>query len=312
MSISPAEIGPGNVELWKVYVTCGAMGFVLGFVMNRGSICTVTAAAALVIWRKPARLVALFECAAWAALAYSLLDVPAVTEGWRDIYWILPAAVLLGVGTYANGACIFGSVGHLGDGDVSFAFTFLGILGVTYIERCFLLDADHTLISMRPPLDLIYLALILALILLFRSAVSFRRQSEFVRLTWTMAAIGVASAFLASVASGFSITTSIGSDTSIAFAGLVISVCMVGGSFMSARMRKRRVVLRWPNRKVIARRTMSGALMGVGALLIPGGNDTLLLVGLPMGSWQAGLAYVVFAAIVVILIAKRGSKVLQS
>ncbi len=52
--------------------------------------------------------------------------------------------------------------------------------------------------------------------------------------------------------------------------------------------------------------------MGVGALLIPGGNDTLLLVGLPMGSWQAGLAYVVFAAIVVILIAKRGSKVLQS
>lgn len=311
MSISPADIGPQSIELWKAYVACAALGFVLGFVMNRGSICTVTAAAALVIWKKPARLVALFECAAWAALTYSLLDVPAVTEGWRHLLLILPAAVLLGVGTYANGACIFGSVGHLGDGDVSFAFTFLGVLGVTYADRYFLVVGDHTLISMRPPLGLTWLAVVLALILLFRSAVSFRRQSEFVRLTWSMAAIGVAAALLAFVASGFSITTSIGSATSIPFAAVVISVCMIGGSFMSARMRKRQVVVRWPNKEVILRRTMSGVLMGVGALLIPGGNDTLLLVGLPMGAWQAAVAYVLFAGIVAILIARRGFKAAQ-
>ena len=31
--------------------------------------------------------------------------------------------------------------------------------------------------------------------------------------------------------------------------------------------------------------------MGLGALLIPGGNDTLLMIGFPMGAWQAALAY---------------------
>ena len=47
--------------------------------------------------------------------------------------------------------------------------------------------------------------------------------------------------------------------------------------------------------------------MGLGALLIPGGNDTLLMIGLPMGAWQAALAYVLFVASVAALIAKFGS-----
>ena len=47
--------------------------------------------------------------------------------------------------------------------------------------------------------------------------------------------------------------------------------------------------------------------MGLGALLIPGGNDTLLLIGFPMGAWQAALAYVLFVASLAALIAKFGS-----
>jgi uncharacterized protein len=51
----------------------------------------------------------------------------------------------------------------------------------------------------------------------------------------------------------------------------------------------------------------AGILMGLGALLIPGGNDTLLMVGLPMGAWQAALAYALFVASVAALVAKFGS-----
>ena len=47
--------------------------------------------------------------------------------------------------------------------------------------------------------------------------------------------------------------------------------------------------------------------MGVGALLIPGGNDTLLMIGFPMGAWQAALAYVLFVATVAAIVAKFGS-----
>jgi uncharacterized protein len=47
--------------------------------------------------------------------------------------------------------------------------------------------------------------------------------------------------------------------------------------------------------------------MGLGALLIPAGNNALLMVGLPMGAWQAALAYVLFVVSVAALIARFGS-----
>jgi hypothetical protein len=47
--------------------------------------------------------------------------------------------------------------------------------------------------------------------------------------------------------------------------------------------------------------------MGLGALLIPGGNDTLLMIGFPMGAAQAVLAYVLFVGTVAAFVAKFGS-----
>jgi hypothetical protein len=82
---------------------------------------------------------------------------------------------------------------------------------------------------------------------------------------------------------------------------------MFGGSLVSARVMKRRFILKWPTIETIVRRTVGGILMGVGALLIPGGNDTLLMIGFPMGAWQAALAYVLFVGTVAALTAKFGS-----
>jgi hypothetical protein len=82
---------------------------------------------------------------------------------------------------------------------------------------------------------------------------------------------------------------------------------MFGGSLVSARLRKARFMLKWPTVTNIVRRTLGGILMGSGALLIPGGNDTLLMVGFPMGAWQAALAYALFVASIAALIARFGS-----
>ena len=61
-------------------------------------------------------------------------------------------------------------------------------------------------------------------------------------------------------------------------------------------------MLEWPTVKNIVSRTLGGILMGLGALLIPGGNDTLLMIGFPMGAWQAVLAYVLLVASLAALI----------
>ena len=66
-------------------------------------------------------------------------------------------------------------------------------------------------------------------------------------------------------------------------------------------------MLKSPTIRDIARRTLGGLLMGLGALLIPGGNDALLLIGFPIGAWQAALAYVLLVASLAALIARFGS-----
>ena len=297
-----------SLEIWVSMALIGALGFVLGFAMNRGSICTVIATKELVSDKRPARFIALVECAVWAALVYAILETaPMMQEGWSPLGYLVPAAILLGIGSYVNGACVFGSVGHIGNGEIGFAFTFLGIYAVLYIESVFDLLSDQPSISAPPSLEAALLALALLAIMALRLGVSRRSESNFRRLTIAMGAIGITSTVLTLLAPGFSITASVGAIASIPVAGAVISVCMFGGSLVSARLRKHGFMLKRPTVKTIVKRTLAGILMGLGALLIPGGNDTLLLIGLPAGAWQAALAYVLFVATLAALIVKIGS-----
>ena len=297
-----------SMEPWAGIGLLGVLGFFLGFALNRGSICSVIATRELVSEKRPARFIALVECTVWAALVYAILEAsPTMHQGWSPLGYLVPAAMLFGLGTYLNGACVFGSVGHFGNGEIEFGFAFLGIFAVVYVESLFDLAPDQPSASASLPTGPALLALALLVVLALRFGASFRSESNFMRLTLAMGTIGIVFTILAVFAPGFSITASIGSMVSIPVAGAVISVCMFGGSLVSARLMTQRFSLKWPTIKTIVRRTLAGILMGLGALLIPGGNDVLLMVGFPMGAWQAGLAYVLFVATLAGLIAKFGS-----
>ncbi|WP_331371335.1 YeeE/YedE thiosulfate transporter family protein [Sinorhizobium chiapasense] len=297
-----------RLEIWASVALIAALGFVLGFAMNRGSICTVIATKELISEKRPARFIALIESAAWAALVYAILETAPMMHGrWSSLGFLVPAAILLGIGSYVNGACVFGSVGHIGNGEIEFAFTFLGIYAVVYIESLFDLFADQPAIDAAPSLGVALPALALLAIVALRLGVSRRSGSNFRRLTLAMGVVGVTSTVLAVLAPGFSLTASFGPIASIPVAGAVIPLSMFGGSFVSARLRKHGFMLRWPTVTTMVKRTLAGMLMGAGALLIPGGNDTLLLIGLPAGAWQAALAYVLFVATIAALVVKFGS-----
>jgi len=305
LALGPAAV---STEIWLAMVSIAVLGFVLGFAMNHGSICTVIATTELILDKRPARFIALAECAVWAAFVYAILEtLPTMQEGWSPLAYLVPAAILFGIGTYVNGACVFGSVGHLGNGEIDFGFTFLGIFAVSSIDSLFDLVPHEPPVSASSALGPVVLALVLFGILALRYGVSLKSKPKFRRLTLSMGAIGIASPILAGFAPWFSITTSVGSILSIPIAGTVVSVCMLIGSLLSARIRRRRFKLKWPTLRGIARRTLGGVLMGVGALLIPGGNERLLLIGFPMGAWQAMLAYFLLVATLTALITKFGS-----
>ena len=73
-----------RMEIWAGIALLGVLGLVLGFALNHGSICTVIATRELVSEKRPARSIALVECAVWAALVYAILEAsPTMQQGWR-------------------------------------------------------------------------------------------------------------------------------------------------------------------------------------------------------------------------------------
>jgi hypothetical protein len=295
-------------DAWTGIGLIGAMGFVLGFALNHGSICTVIATRELIVERNPARSIALVEAAVWASLVYAILrTTPTMEQGWLPVVYLVPAAILFSIGTYVNTACVFGSVGHFGNGEIDFGFVFLGIGAVFYLEYIFELLPAQPPISAFLPLGILPIAVGLAAITALRIVASLRSQSNAWRLTLSIAALGITYTVLAVVAPSFSITASVGSLISVPVAISAISVSMIAGSLLSSRILKGKFMVKWPTMKAVGRRTLGGMLMGLGALLIPGGNDTLLLIGLPMGAWQALLAYALFVATLAFLIAMFGS-----
>lgn len=95
--------GAKAFETWAGFSVIGTLSFVLGFAMNYGSICTFIATTELVSERRPARFLALAECAVWAAVGYIVLDtLPAMQSGWSPLLHMVGAAILFGVGVYVT------------------------------------------------------------------------------------------------------------------------------------------------------------------------------------------------------------------
>ena len=201
--------------------------------------------------------------------------------GWSPLGYLVPAAILFGIGTYVNGACVFGSVGHFGNSDIDFGFAFLGIFAVSYIASLFGLLPDQPPISAFLPAGLLPLAIALLAILALRLLLSLGSESNFWRLTLLMGAIGITFTILAVFAPGLSITASVRSIVTIPVAGVSIAPCMFGGSLISASFMKRRFILKWPTIETIVRRTLGGILFAY--LSGPGRN---LLFALPMHHGQ--------------------------
>lgn len=83
--------------------------------------------------------------------------------------------------------------------------------------------------------------------------------------------------------------------TAIGLTGL-ISESIANGMFRG------RFRFELPGLAAVRDRFAGGLLMGAGSALIPGGNDSLILQGIPLGSALAFLAYAVLLATIVVLL----------
>lgn len=276
--------------------------FVMGIAIQRGSTCLVAAFDELLSVGQATRLLAIAEASLWVTggllLARAAGDMVSVPHPSTTT-----ALAIVGGSLFGIGACAFGTVARFGSGEWAYAFTPLGI----FVGD---LSLRHVLAMMAAsaPEDSLILAigswvLVPITMLIIWRVVGFGRSlasADSISRPWSAhaatAVIGVT--FLAMFLTiGPWAYTDLLSDIARGAVDLGDVRCVLIGALLlgavSAGWQGGRLQFRAPVGRAVFRCWAGGLLMGWGSALIPGGNDGLLLIGVPLlrsYAWVAGLA----------------------
>ena len=316
----------GSVAFFIAAICAGVMGYAI----QRGATCTVAAVNEIVAQRSFRRLAAIVESALWVAggllLAQALHLLPKLPAGYGVTMWTIVGSVLLGLGAYVNGACIFGAVARLGSGEWAYAATPIGFyVGCVSVAAVFGGHDPLPLAQGSPPLRLsAWVALLFVAFMAWRVARPWRRRREHVEPTRWHAVLAAhvwsphaATTIIALTFVGLLLLvgswayTDVLAELARGMAGNVVArslllvVLLLGaifGGWTAGRLRSTPVSVR---RVLLC--GAGGVLMGWGSLLLPGGNDGLVLLGMPLAWPYAWLAFATMCAtIAAAQLAQRG------
>jgi len=121
----------------------------MGYAIQRGATCTVAAIGEIVENGTTKRLIALGETALWVGggilLARATGLLPMLPKGFALSQWTALGGVLLGLGAYFNGACLFGAIARLGAGDWAYTLSPVGFyFGLTTFPIVFGVSTAHS------------------------------------------------------------------------------------------------------------------------------------------------------------------------
>lgn len=270
----------------------------MGLAIQRGATCTVAAVAEVVEDRTAKRLLALAEASLWVAggllIARALGVLPALPKGFAFGWWTIAGGALLGGGAYINSACVFGSIARLGSGQVAYALTPLGYyIGAASAPGVFSHMMPNRPLMLQGNGSMSYwLALPIAAVALWRifgAAKQLRGGSRNWQRVWApheaTILIGITFVILLVAVGNWGYTQTLtelahGMTSNLAWQLLLFVALLAGaslGGMLSGRFQVKHVEF-----SVLFRCLLGGIFMGWGSLLIPGSNDGLILVGLPL------------------------------
>jgi hypothetical protein len=277
---------------------------VMGFAIQRGATCTVAAMDEIVGQRRCTRLASMLEASLWVAcglLVASLLHLTALKPQAYAIGWTTCiGAVLLGLGAFVNRACVVGTVARLGAGEWSYLATPLGFfLGCVAFHALPMLPQPVRTGALSPVLAAAsWSGPLLACLVLWRVGHALMHRAAG---TATLVIGAAFVALLLLVGEGWAYTDvlaelSRGAVMNLHWRGALLLALFAGalaGGFSAGKFRHGRF-----SAALLARCAGGGFLMGIGSLLIPGSNDGLVLLGLPLLWPHAWLAFVLMCATV--------------
>jgi toxin CptA len=267
----------------------------MGFAITRGATCMVAAVDEIYRGRGFRRILALAEAALWVAAGLSVAALAGLMPRAPAAHAIGMATILggalLGIGAFVNRACVFGSVARLGAGEWHYLMTPLGFLAGCLVLQPLAVTAlgAHNAMTEFPVLPAFVLLALLAFALFrgfgFSTAA---RRGQIADHLWSphfaTSVIGVAFVILLLAAGAWTypealIELSRGMTMQSALR-VSLFLALLGGAALGGWGRAVTGGRGWSNAGAM-RCLGGGILMGLGSLLIPGGNDNLILIGLP-------------------------------
>jgi toxin CptA len=311
--------------IWLAAIACVAA---MGFAIQRGATCTVAAVDEMLQRRSARRLLAMLEASLWVAGGLVLAQLGhlagSMPPGYAASAWTVIGGALLGLGAWINRACVFGAVARLGSGEWAYALTPLGFfVGCLSVMTLFPRPPASTLDEASPIFQATkLLAPCFVLFLLWRigsGLLPLRRKQGAARLgekIWAphtaTIVIGVSFVITLLLAGRWAYTDvladlarAMGSAPAAIGLPLVLLLALYTGALVGGRSAGL-----WRSTPINARQFLrcfaGGVVMGWGSLLIPGSNDGLILIGIPLLRPYAWLAFAsMFGAIAAAMLAQR-------
>ena len=294
----------------------------MGFAIQRGATCMVAAVDEIATKRSANRLVAMFEASAIVAGGIMLAQFSGLAAMQPPTYaltaWTVIGGAIMGLGAYVAGACVFGAVARIGSGQWAYLLVPVGFFLGCLIAQSVLRGAapipgePHSLLLDRAAL--FAGPLVLLGLWRLRRSLHATRERRFSAYVWSphvaTGVIGLTFVIMFLTVGAWAYTQVL-SEASRGMAHMIGSRLMllvalflgaVAGGWTADRLRLVR-----PDVATMVRCSVGGALLGFGGMLVPGNNDGLILVGLPLlhpYAWTA-LASMITAIYLAITVERR-------
>lgn len=268
-----------------------ASAALMGLAIQRGATCMVAAVDEIVSERRARRALALGEAALWVGGLIALAQIAGLPTSFPARYPVTLATVaggmLLGTGAWINRACVFGAIARIGAGQWAWLATpvgfFLGCLAPLHAT-----SAPGGTNHIGPFDHAVPVALAFAALALWRLAEAVRAPRFFAHL-WHphRATLLIAITFVTTMLTVglWAYTDALAAlaramDARLTLRGAMVLALLGGaiaGGWFAGKLKPE-----WPSLGATLRCLAGGMLMGLGAMLVPGSNDGLIMVGLPL------------------------------
>lgn len=312
-------MGVAAIALVLVALICACL---MGYAIQRGATCMVAAVEEIVSKRRLNRLVAMLEASAIVAAGIILARFAGILDMDPAEFGVTVATMtggaLLGLGAFWNRACVFGSVARLGSGEWAYMLSPVGFLLGCVIAFQLLgpvapMQAEPSSLLLAASLFGVGPLVLIAGWRVWRT-IEAGRKGELLAYAWSShvatGIIGLTFVVMLLAVGPWAYTdllaeTARGMPMNVAMR-LILLAGLFGGALLGGWTAGRLRLVR-PDGAAIARCLGGGALMGIGSMLVPGSNDGLILIGMPLlqpHAWVA-LASMVMAIAAAFFVERR-------